>query len=67
MSTNDRTGLKFITAIYCKEHDGVARILIFFDSIGLQHHCDVKYDMRYHKLAHEFIQVILECQQIIFI
>ena len=32
---------------------------------GVRRDCDVKYDVRYHKIAQNFIQIVLECQKMI--
>ena len=32
---------------------------------GVRWHCDVKYDVRYHEIAKNVIQMMLECQQML--
>ena len=48
-----------------EERDGGVRIMIFRIFGGLRRDCDVKYDVRYYKIAQKFIQMMLECQQMI--
>ena len=43
--------------------DGVRIIFRLFG--GLKRHCVVKHDVKYHKIAEKFIEMMLECQQII--
>ena len=67
MSTNDHIWLKFTTVIYCKVRNRMVlqEFWYFWLFKGLRRHCDVKYNIRYHKMVHEIIQIILACQQII--
>ena len=52
MSTNDLKELKIsIVTYFHNKHDGNVMILIFRFSEGLRRHFDVKYDVRYHKMA----------------
>ena len=48
-----------------EERDGGATVMIFRLLGGLKRHCVVKHDVRYHKIAQTFIQMMLECQQMI--
>ena len=49
-----------------EERVGGVRIIIFRLLGGLKrHHCVGKYDLRYHEIAQNFIQMILECRQMI--
>ena len=48
-----------------EERDGGVRIMIFRIFGGLRRDFDVKYDVKYYKIAQKFIQMMLECQQMI--
>ena len=48
-----------------EECDAGVRIMIFRLFGGLKRHWVVKHDVRYHKIAQNFIQMMLECQQMI--
>ena len=41
------------------------RILTFWLFEGVRRYCDAKYDVRYHKIVQNVIQMMLECQQMI--
>ena len=47
------------------ETDCDVNIMTFWLFEGVKRHCDVKYDARYHEIAKNVIQMMLECQQMI--
>ena len=48
-----------------EEHDSYDRILLFWPSEGFICHCDVKYDVKYHKMAQKSNEIMLERQQMV--
>ena len=45
--------------------DWDVKIMTFWLFEGVRRYCDVKYDVRYHEIAKNVIQMMLECQQMI--